>query len=78
MGAKRASVSAASNSSSRSVTRNSPARRKAASAAPSLPASAPVWVAAALAPAAWRPALMTMIGFMRAAERAADMNFRVL
>jgi hypothetical protein len=43
------SVSAAANSSSSSSTRTSPARRKAALTAASLPASAPVCVAAARA-----------------------------
>jgi hypothetical protein len=76
IGRKRDRVSAASNSSGSSITRSSPARRNAASITPSAPASAPVWVAAASAPAAWRPDLMTITGFTRAAARAADMNLR--
>ena len=75
-GRNRVSVSAASNRCSRSSTRNRPARVKAASIVVSLPASAPVWVAAASAAAAWRPDLITITGFIRAAARAADMNLR--
>ena len=37
---------------------------------------APVCEAAALAAAAWRPALSTITGFTRATLRAADMNLR--
>ena len=47
-------------------------------AAPALlaaPESAPVWDAAAFAPAACRPDFRTMTGFARAARRAADRNF---
>ena len=42
----------------------------------SLPVSAPVWEAAAFAAASVRPALMTMIGLVRATSRAADRNER--
>src|SRR6185295_11379749 len=42
----------------------------------SLPASAPVWDAAALAAASVRPALITMIGLRSATSRAAEMNER--
>ena len=51
-------------------TRRTPQRRKAASSTSSLPASEPVWEAAALAAAAVRPALMTMIGLVRARPHA--------
>ena len=48
-GLRQVSVSAAANSSSSSSTRTRPARLNAAPTAASLPASAPVWVAAARA-----------------------------
>ena len=53
-----------------------PARRMAASYTLSAPASAPVCDAAAFCPWALRPALITITGLLRAAERAADMNLR--
>ncbi len=53
-----------------------PVRLRAASYTSSAPARAPVWDAAALAPSGSRPDLMTSTGLFRAAERAADMNFR--
>ncbi len=73
---KRASVSAARNSSCRLFTRSMPARAMAASNTASEPASAPVCEAAARWPCADRPLLMTMTGLLRAAARAADMNLR--
>ncbi len=53
-------------------TRRTPERRNAASRTSSLPVSEPVCEAAALAAAAVRPALMTMIGLASATSRAAD------
>ena len=53
-----------------------PARRMAASNTASVPANAPVWEVAALAPSAMRPALITSTGLLRAAARAADMKLR--
>ena len=72
---KRASVSAARNRSCSEFTRSMPARAMAASNTASEPASAPVCEAAAACPAAERPALTTITGLLRAAARAADMNF---
>ena len=57
-------------------TRSTPERRNAASSTSSLPVSDPVCDAAALAAAAVRPALMTMIGLASATSRAADRNPR--
>ncbi len=73
---KRASVSAATNSSCSVSTRSMPARRIAASNTRSEPARAPVCDAAAWAPLAERPAFTTITGLLRAAARAADMNLR--
>ena len=56
------------------LTRSTPERRKAASSTSSLPVSAPVCEAAALAAAAVRPALMTMTGLLSETSRAADRN----
>src|ERR1041385_4123039 len=53
-------------------TRSTPLRRNAASKTSSLPARDPVWEAAALAAAAVRPALITIIGLLRATSRAAE------
>ncbi len=72
------STSAISNSSAMRSTRKTPQRRKAASRTSSLPVSAPVCDAAALAAAAVRPALMTMMGLARATSRAAERNSRGL
>ena len=58
------------------LTRSTPLRRKAASSTSSLPVSAPVCEAAALAAAAVRPALMTMTGLVSETSRAADRNER--
>ena len=73
---KRVRISAARNSSSRLSTRSMPARAMAASTTLSAPASAPVCEAAAFWPCSLRPALTTITGLLRAAERAADMNLR--
>ena len=75
-GRERARVSTAPNRSSVEYTRSMPARRIAASYTSSAPASAPVCEAAARAPSAARPALITSTGLLRAAARAADMNLR--
>ena len=69
-------VSTAPNSSSSVCTRKIPDRRNAASYTASAPATAPVWDAAAFIPASNRPPFTARTGFMRAAARAADMNFR--
>ena len=58
------------------LTRSTPLRRKAASSTSSLPVSEPVWEAAALAAAAVRPGLMTMMGLLSATSRAAERNER--
>lgn len=71
-----ASASAATNRSCSVSTRSMPARRMAASKTMSALDSAPVWLAAACAPCAERPALTTSTGLLRAAARAADMNLR--
>ncbi len=70
------STSAMSNRSEIWLTRSTPLRRKAASNTSSEPVSDPVCEAAALPPAAVRPALITMIGLVRATSRAADRNDR--
>ena len=57
-------------------TRSTPLRRKAASSTSSLPVSAPVCEAAALAAAAVRPALITMTGLVSETSRAAERNER--
>jgi hypothetical protein len=57
-------------------TRRTPLRLKAASSTSSLPVREPVWEAAAWEAAAVRPALMTMMGFVRATSLAADRNER--
>ena len=57
-------------------TRSTPQRRKAASSTSSLPVRLPVCEAAARAAASVRPALITMIGLVRATSRAADRNDR--
>ena len=57
-------------------TRKMPTRRNAASSTSSLPASEPVCEAAALAAAAVRPALITMIGLASATSRAAERKRR--
>ena len=72
-GGCRARISAALNSSSSSRTRRTPARRNAASYAPSAPARAPMWESAALAPLAFRPVFTTMTDLARAARRAAGL-----
>jgi hypothetical protein len=59
-------------------TRNTPQRRNAASSTSSLPVSAPVCEAAALAAASVRPAFITMIGLESAISRAAERNARAL
>ena len=58
------------------LTRSTPLRRNAASSTSSLPVSEPVCDAAALAAAAERPGLMTMIGLLSATSRAAERNER--
>ena len=70
------SISARSNTSSIAFTRSTPARLKAASSTSSAPVSAPVCDVAARLAASLRPALMTMIGFVKATSRAADRNAR--
>jgi hypothetical protein len=70
------SDSARWNSSSMCVTRTTPPRRNAASTTSSLPASEPVWEAAARAAPSVLPGLMTMIGLRRETSRAADRNAR--
>jgi hypothetical protein len=57
-------------------TRSTPARLNAASSTSSLPVSEPVCDAAARADCALRPALMTMIGLLRATSRAAERKDR--
>ncbi len=66
------SASIMSKMSSMPSTRSTPTRRKAASSTSSEPVSEPVWEAAALAAAAVRPALITMIGFSSETRRAAE------
>mmetsp|Transcript_42622 Transcript_42622/g.106432 ORF Transcript_42622/g.106432 Transcript_42622/m.106432 type:complete len:276 (-) Transcript_42622:921-1748(-) len=68
------STSAQSNNSLIVSTLRTPTRFMAASNASSLPASEPVWLAAALAAACVRPALMTMIGLDNATSLAAERN----
>ena len=58
------------------LTRSTPLRRKAASSTSSLPVSEPVCEAAALAAAAVRPGLMTMMGLFSATSRAAERKER--
>ncbi len=60
------------------LTRSTPLRRKAASSTSSLPVSDPVCEAAALAAAAVRPGLMTMMGLLSATSRAAERKARAL
>ena len=60
------------------LTRSTPLRRKAASSTSSLPVSEPVCEAAALAAAAERPGLMTMMGLFSATSRAAERKERAL
>jgi hypothetical protein len=57
-------------------TRRTPLRAKAASSTSSEPVREPVWEAAACEAAAVRPALMTMMGLVRATSRAAERNER--
>ena len=56
------------------LTRSTPTRRKAASRTSSVPVSEPVCEAAALAAAAVRPALITMMGLVSETSRAAERN----
>ena len=60
------------------LTRSTPLRRNAASSTSSLPVSDPVCDAAALAAAAERPGLMTMMGLFSATSRAAERKMRAL
>ncbi len=71
-----ANASAMWNRSAMRSTRSTPERRKAASSTSSRPASAPVWEAAARAPASVRPGLRTMIGLLSATSRAAERKAR--
>jgi hypothetical protein len=71
-----ASVDTAANSSSVVNTRSMPARRIAASYTSSTPARPPLWHAAARGACSERPDLITTVGLLRAAARAADMNLR--
>ena len=57
-------------------TRRTPLRMNAASRTSSEPVREPVWEAAAWEAAAVRPALMTIIGLVRATSRAAEKNER--
>jgi hypothetical protein len=58
------------------LTRSTPQRRNAASSTSSEPAREPVCEAAALAACSERPALITMMGLLRATSRAADRKLR--
>ena len=71
-----ARTSATLNRSAIASTRSTPARRNAAARTSSEPVSEPVCEAAALAAWAVRPGLITMIGFVRATSRAAEMKAR--
>ena len=70
------STSAIPKSSEISSTRSTPLREKAASSTSSEPVREPVWEAAALPAASVRPALITIIGLVRATSRAAERNER--
>ena len=71
-----ASISAMLNKSAMLSTRSTPTLLNPALRTSSLPVSAPVWEAAALAAASVLPGLMTMMGLVNATSRAAERNQR--